>query len=295
MKFNRETAEILVPDGLFPKEALARTTHMAIAAHQDDVEIMASDGILRCFHQADRWFCGVVVTNGSGSPRDDLYGNYTDDEMQAVRRIEQKKAAMVGEYGAQILLDYPSLAVKDSANEAPVEDLVHLLEVARPVLVYTHNLADKHDTHVAVALRTIEAIRRLPAEQRPRHLYGCEVWRDLDWLVEADKVAFDLSAHENLQAALLGVFDSQICGGKRYDLATMGRRRANASYFASHGTDAATHMSFAMDLTPLVTEPDRDVLGYVQGFITRFVQDVTERATRLGMEPQQLTGKVQRP
>jgi LmbE family N-acetylglucosaminyl deacetylase len=294
MKFNREMAEIMVPDGLGVKEALARTTHMAIAAHQDDVEIMAADGILRCFHQPERWFCAAVVTNGSGSPRDDLYGNYTDDEMQVVRRQEQIKAALVGEYGAQILLDYPSAAVKDGAGGAPVEDLVHLLDVARPVIVYTHNPADKHDTHVAVALRTIEAIRRLPAGQRPRHLYGCEVWRDLDWLVDADKVAFDVSAHENLQAALLGVFDSQICGGKRYDLATLGRRRANATYFASHGTDVATHMSFALDLTPLVTDPDRDVLGYVQGFITRFAQDVTERLTRLGMEPQPITGKVQR-
>jgi len=61
------------------------------------------------------------------------------------------------------------------------------------------------------------------------------VWRDLDWLVDSDKAPFDVSEHENLQAALLGVFDSQIAGGKRYDLASMGRRRANATYFESHG------------------------------------------------------------
>ena len=30
---------------------------------------------------------------------------------------------------------------------------------------------------------------------------------------------------------------SQICGGKRYDLATLGRRLANATYAESHGTD----------------------------------------------------------
>ena len=86
----------------------------------------------------------------------------------------------------------------------------------------------------------IAAIRRCPPAERPEKLYGCEVWRDLDWLTDEDKVVFDVSAHENLQAALLGVFDSQICGGKRYDLATLGRRRAHATYFASHGTDDAT-------------------------------------------------------
>ena len=116
--------------------------------------------------------------------------------------------------------------------------------------MFTHNLADKHDTHVAVALQVIAAIRSLPASERPQKLYGCEVWRDLDWMVDSDKVAFDLSEHENLQAALLGVFDSQISGGKRYDLATMGRRRANATYYASHGVDVSRAMAYAMDLTP---------------------------------------------
>jgi LmbE family N-acetylglucosaminyl deacetylase len=281
MDFHQETAELYVPDGLPPEEALARTTHMAVGAHQDDLEIMAYDGILRCFQQSDKWFCGVVVTNGSGSPRDDLYRDYTDADMQVVRRLEQKKAAVVGEYGAQVLLDHPSSAVKDATNPAVMEDLVPLLEASRPQVVYTHNLADKHDTHVAVALRVIDAIRRLPVERRPQHLYGCEVWRDLDWMVDSDKVTFDLSAHENLQAALLGVFDSQICGGKRYDLATMGRRQANATYFASHETDVATGMSFAMDLTPLIVDPEMDVSGYVSAVIERFANDVRARVERV--------------
>jgi LmbE family N-acetylglucosaminyl deacetylase len=281
MRLNLETAEIFVPDGLPIEEALARTTHMAIGAHQDDLEIMALDGILKCFRRDDRWFCGVVVTNGSGSPRDDLYRDYTDEAMQVVRRKEQKKAALVGEYAAQVLLDYPSAAVKDGSNDAPVEDLAMLLEMARPEVVYTHNLADKHDTHVGVALRVIRAIRSLPAEDRPQLLYGCEVWRDLDWMVDEDKVAFDVSSHENLQAALLGVFDSQICGGKRYDLATMGRRRANATYFASHSTDIATGMIFAMDLTPLIEDPGKSIQAYVQGFAERFVQELAERLTTL--------------
>lgn len=281
MKFNLDTAEVFVPDGLPAEEALARTTHMAIGAHQDDIEIMACDGILKCFQRDDKWFCGVVVTNGSGSPRDALYKDYTDEAMQVVRRKEQKKAAVVGEYGAQVLLDYPSAAVKDGSNKNPVEDIALVLKAAKPEVVYTHNLADKHDTHVAVALRVIEAIRDLPAVERPQRLYGCETWRDLDWMVDGDKVAFDCSAHENLQAALLGVFDSQISGGKRYDLATMGRRRANATYYASHDVDVATGMVFAMDLTPLIKDPTKTIQTYVQEFIDRFAQEVAERLARL--------------
>lgn len=285
VKLFLDTAEIFVPDGLPVAEALARTTHMAISAHQDDLEIMAFDGILKCFQQEDKWFCGVVVTNGSGSPRDDLYKDYTDDEMRVVRRKEQKKAAVLGEYGTQVLLDYPSAAVKDGANKSPIVDFVALLKAAQPEVVYTHNLADKHDTHVGVALKVVEAIRSLPVAERPERVYGCEVWRDLDWMVDADKVTFDVSEHENLQAALLGVFDSQICGGKRYDLATMGRRRAHATYFESHGTDVATGMTLAMDLTPLIKDPDRDIQAYVQEYIARFSQDVAERIKRLQSAP----------
>jgi LmbE family N-acetylglucosaminyl deacetylase len=276
MKFHQPGAQIFVPDGLPVEEALRRTTHMAISAHQDDIEIMAIDGILKCFQQNDLWFTGVVVTNGSGSPRADLYRDYTDEQMRAVRVIEQKKAAILGEYAAQALLDYPSAAVKEASRSEPAEDLALLLEAARPQVVYTHNLADKHPTHVATAVRLIQAIRSLPAERRPAQLFGCEVWRDLEWMLDEDKVVFDVTAHESLQAALLGVFDSQIAGGKRYDLATMGRRRANATYFASHAVDVMQGMVTGMDLTPLIQDEKRDIGEYVQSYIERFAQDVRQ-------------------
>ena len=85
MNFQLEAAQVFVPDGQPVEAALARTTHLGISAHQDDLEIMAIDGILKCFQQPDRWFTGVVVTNGSGSPRTGLYANTTDEEMQVPR------------------------------------------------------------------------------------------------------------------------------------------------------------------------------------------------------------------
>jgi LmbE family N-acetylglucosaminyl deacetylase len=282
MKFNSDSAEIFVPDGLSSEAALARTTHMAISAHQDDIEIMAAGPIVECFQKTDRWFTGVVVTDGRGSPRDGLYANFSDEEMHAVRFKEQRKAALVGEYAAQVLLDYPSKIAKDGRNRQPVEDLVALFRIARPKVVYTHNLADKHDTHVGVALKVIAALRSLPAAERPEKLYGCEVWRDLDWMVDSDKIAFNLTEHESLQAALLGVFDSQIAGGKRYDLASMGRRRAHATYFESHGVDLATGLTYAMDLTPLIVQTDLEITPFVQEAIQRFAQDVTDRLNRVG-------------
>ena len=281
MKFNQNTAEVFIPDDIPLEDALARSTHLCIAAHQDDIEIMAASPILECFQSEEKWFTGVVVTDGRGSARNGIYEKYTDEEMRLVRFKEQKKAAILGEYSAQIMLDYPSSAVKDGKNEMTVEDIIAILRATNPSVVYTHNLADKHATHVGVALKVIKALRELnrpdrftkPVRSHPK-LYGCEVWRDLDWMRDSEKIVLDTSKRNNLQAALLGVFDSQISGGKRYDLASMGRRLANATYFASHDVDDATGLSYAMDLTPLIENPDLDIQEYVQGFINRFSDDV---------------------
>ena len=281
MKLSEAKAEVWVPDGVEERRALARTTHMAIAAHQDDVEIMALEGILEGFGSQEKWFTAVIVTNGAGSPRDGLYAAYTDEQMQVVRRLEQKKAAFVGEYSALALLDHSSSAVKSPSNSGPREDLKVLIAAARPDVIYTHNLADKHDTHVGVALRVIAAIRELPLDQRPRRLLGCEVWRDLDWMNDSDKVVFNLDQHENIATSLVGVFDSQIAGGKRYDLATMSRRRAHATYHQSHAVDAAQMINFAMDLTPLVADDKLEPAAYAQGFIRRFADEVSARLIRL--------------
>jgi LmbE family N-acetylglucosaminyl deacetylase len=281
MEFGSQKADIFVPDGSEEKVALRRTTHMGVCAHQDDLEILGIDGILKCFQKKDQWFTGVVVTDGSGSPRAGIYQDYSNAEMQAVRQLEQKKAAIIGDYAAQVLLNYPSSVVKDGASLEVVADLEQCFRAARPDVVYTHNLADKHDTHVAVALRAIAALRRLPQSERPEHVYGVEIWRDLDWMPDQDKVIFDVSAQENLQAALLGVFDSQISGGKRYDLATMGRRRANATYYASHGVDVATGLVFAMDLTSLALGDNRDIPTFVQQSIDRFAREAHDRLTSL--------------
>ena len=140
MQFHLDTAEIYVPDGLQPEEALRRTTHMAISAHQDDIEIMAAGPVLECFQQENRWFSGVVVTDGRGAPRNGLYEQYSDEEMRLVRFKEQRKAAIVGEYAAQVMLDYPSKAVKDGTNRQPVEDIAALVRLSRPQFIYTHNL-----------------------------------------------------------------------------------------------------------------------------------------------------------
>jgi LmbE family N-acetylglucosaminyl deacetylase len=283
MKLHQPTAEIFVPDGKPVVEALARITHLGIGAHQDDLEFMAFHGILNCFASGKNCFGGVICTNGSGSARTGPYADFTDAQMMEVRRREQNAAAMIGRYGVILQLDHPSSVVKSPADIGLKEDLKKILTATRPEVVYTHNPADKHDTHIGIVIAALQAMRELPREQRPQRVWGCEVWRALDWLPDADKVIMDVSGRDNLAAALDGVFDSQIAGGKRYDLATAGRRAANATFFESHATDKATQLIFGMDLTPLVVDENADIANYVCDFIGKFQADVRQKLTkRLG-------------
>jgi LmbE family N-acetylglucosaminyl deacetylase len=280
MKLRQSSAGVFVPDGKPLAEALARITHLGIGAHQDDLEFMAFHGILNCFSDDRNHFGGVICTNGSGSARTGPYANFTDAQMMAVRRREQNAAALVGGYGVMLQLDYPSGAVKNPTDNQLKDDLREILEATQPEIVYTHNLADKHDTHIGVAVAALQAMRELPRQRRPKNVWGCEVWRNLDWLPDSDKVLMDVSGRDNLAAVLNGVFDSQIAGGKRYDTATVGRRAANATFFESHATDKTTQLVFGMDLTPLVENEAADIVDYTCDFIARFQTDVREKLTR---------------
>ncbi|MCS7048466.1 MAG: PIG-L family deacetylase [Verrucomicrobiae bacterium] len=281
MKLHQPNADVFIPDGQPLELACRRITHLGIGAHQDDLEFMAFHGIMECFGQADRWFGGVTCTNGGGSARAGPYANYTDEQMMALRRTEQRHAAIVGRYGLMIQLDYPSRDVKQPGSPNLTYDLQQIFQHCHPSVVYTHNPADKHDTHVGVFAAVLRALRRLPVDRRPRRLIGCEVWRNLDWLADDQKVIMDVTGRDNLAAALNGIFDSQIAGGKRYDLATLGRRRANATFFESHATDRAEQLIFGMDLSPLIQNDELDPVEYVTEFIRQFESDVRQRLQRM--------------
>lgn len=284
IQFSKSHSDIFVPDETDLSQAFERTTHLCIAAHQDDIELMAYHGIAECFQQTDKWFGGVTLTNGAGSPRTGVYADYSDEAMQLVRREEQRNAAQVGAYSFQIQLGYPSQQVKE-ANQTVCQDLRTILEFTEPEVLYLHNPVDKHDTHVASVLRSLEAIRKVPAKHRPKKVYGCEVWCDLDWLPDDKKCRLPVDQRPHLAATLIGLFDSQIAGGKRYDLAIAGRRLANATFSESHATDQVEALTYAMDLTPLVQDDKLSLEAYVLDLLSQFRQDVENRIRAYAVKP----------
>ncbi len=278
--FRLAGARLFVPDGLEPAAALSRTTHLGVGAHADDLEIMAFPAIAACEKDPVSWFCGVTCLDGARSPRSGAFAALSDEGMAGVRAREQEVAAAVGRYGAMVQLGYSSTDIGGRRRRLLTDDLEQVLRAARPQTVFTHHPADSHDSHVAVAAALVAAVRRLPRAARPRALYGGEVWRGLDWLPARWRVAFDVSHRDALASALLGAFPSQIAGGKRYDLAVLGRRRAHATYGDAFAVDDGQQVCLAFDLTPLLRDDRLDPVDFVLRCIDRFRRDVAARAKR---------------
>lgn len=294
--FINKNAEVYIPDGKSSvDDAVGRITHMAIGAHSDDLEFGAIAGIGECyFSGGTKHFGGITVTNGRGPDRTGPYKETNDDQMEDVRRYEQRQAASIGKYSAQFQLNYASKDIKSPKSgdgfapkhkELAMEIYNILMSTKEPLeLLQVHNPFDKHETHNAVTRATIEAVRMMPPAKRPKKIVGYEIWRALDWLPDAPKKedikpgeiykeTHDVSQYAELQAELMKCFDSQIAGGKKYDAATLGRERANATYLSSHTADTATHLCYSVDMTSFINSKET-LTDFTQRHIDAFANQL---------------------
>lgn len=249
-------------------------THLAIAAHPDDIEIIGLHGIGQCLNDSNSWFSGIVVTDGAGSPRSGKYKDITNENMVDVRAQEQIIAADVGQYASLYQLRCSSHLLKGELDENLVSYLYQQLLQMKPDTLYLHNPADRHETHVNVCLHAIAALQRLAVKDRPTKVYGVEVWRSLDWLPENFKVTLDVSSFESLQIDLFNAFESQVDGGKKYDTALVSRWRSNATFYDSHSIDTCSAMQLAMDMTTLMSTYKGSVKEFMLDVLKHFNHNV---------------------
>lgn len=283
----RAVGDLFVPDGSDPRAGLARTTHLCIAAHPDDAEWIGYHGVAACFDRTDAWFTAAIVTDGAGSPRGGPHADLTDVELVRVRREEQRRAAATGRYGAAVQLGWPSSTARAGNDAAMRDELTALLAATRPDTVYLHTPTDRHATHVGVSARAIEALRRADRDLglRPARVLGVEGWGDLDWLATEDRVELDVSARPHLFAALIGAHDSQIEGGKRYDLAMAARWRAHATFAEPRALDGAVAVALAVDLTAAARHGGPDLGSTVTGLCERFTKATRGRLDDVDHRP----------
>src|SRR5258706_6957896 len=96
LKLSRPAGEVFIPDGSAWETAAARVTRLVVAAHADDVELMAWHAVLHAEELA-----AVIVTGG--------------DELRDTRLLEQKRAASPGNYAMVLWLDHANGDVEHAA------------------------------------------------------------------------------------------------------------------------------------------------------------------------------------
>lgn len=227
--------------------------YMGIGAHCDDLEIMAFDGIQKSQKDGNS-FHGVVMA----------------DDNNAIRKIEQVEAAQVGKYSVSFL----GLSSREVKMGHGRDSLVTALIDIKPDVVYIHNPFDKHPTHIEAMKSSISAIANFSnSVQRYPKVYGCEVWRGLDWIPDNRKVVFEVENIE-LQDKLLSCFKSQN-ELKRYDLAVSARCRANATFFESHEADTMKAAIYAVDMAPVISM-NMSIYEFIDSILTEFKCDIVK-------------------
>lgn len=265
--------ELYIPDAVPEEQAWKRVTHLAIGAHQDDLEFMAFPAISECYREGKRGFFGIVLTDGVGSIRGSGDGGYSDREFAQIRRDEQRRAASLGNYGGIYQLAASSDELRTNPGRIG-EEIVELIKRLRPQEILLHSPFDKHKTHLAALVASLEALRRCAAACIPRRVIGCEVWRGHDWLPDARKLVLDASFDPSFATRLFEQFQSQIGPGKRYGDATIGRWLANATFYQPRAKDLHSRVSYGVDLTELVNDQSVSLAAFIQRHLDEFAVDV---------------------
>jgi LmbE family N-acetylglucosaminyl deacetylase len=269
---NKPASRFFSPQNLTLDQALSQARVVGIGAHQDDLEFM-------CLHALQQpAFFGIVVTDGVGSARGSEFAGLSNEAFGELRAQEQEAAAKTGQYLGVLQLGYSSQKIKSGFHGPLLTELRDVLVHTKTNSIYTHNLTDRHLSHVAVASHVIAVLRKLPRKNQPSKLFGCEVWGGLDWL--PGKILQDVTAGENLGRQLMTIFQTQIRGSKNYPEAVIGRKKANATFADSHSKDRAQLMEYAMDMTKLLKNPKLNTRKFCAEQIQAFEKQVLKSLSK---------------
>ena len=248
---------------------------VCICAHPDDCELMAIDGIQRGYRAAKYTFSCIVTTDGADSERTGKFAKATDEKMAEVAISEQKKAATIGRYNSVYFMNYSSEETRDQDNEDIVNEYIEIIKELKPRIIYTHSILDRHPTHVAVAIKVINALRTMKKSEQPKVLYGCESERDLDWLDQSKVVTFDVSKNMRLQRQLISAHKSANMS-RDYVNACIGRRLVNAVFNRDEKKKNAKLTAKAINMTTLLRRKDYPIKRFAMSFVDDLYVEIND-------------------
>jgi len=177
------------------------------------------------------------------------------------------------------MLFEPSSNLK-KVDRSVAEKLAAILSEIKPKELYIHSPFDKHPTHIGAMKVSLEAVKLLPKEIKPEKLYGCEVWRGLDWMEgDEDLKVIHFDDEVGLSDYILSSFSSQN-ESKNYLDAAKGRRKSNATFSESHSVNQAGEAALYVDLSVFLREnppsPEDFVAAKIDAFKKRTIEILTQ-------------------
>lgn len=251
-----------------PKTAKgAQITHICVAAHKDDGEMLALHGIKNCYE--DGGFGLIVLTDGGNCPKAGKYSDLSYEDMVEIRTEEQKRAATFGKYEKVYFFDLPSQTLEERKDEI-AKEITNIID-SNPNIeyVYSHSIFDRHKTHINACKLTIEGVRQSKNKKNIKNFFGVELWRDLDWIEEKDLSFLDVSGSCAFAMQLLSYFESQN-QSKMYNRGFCGRLASNATFSNSHSNSECTEVMRAVDMTKLLMGNKNDEIAFIKEKIRDF-------------------------
>jgi glucosamine-6-phosphate deaminase len=254
--------------------ALAKTTHVGVGAHQDDIEIMAGPMLLK---NKDHWM-NIIVTDGAASKSilNGMATELTPKQLTDMRQREQREAAR--ETGTPVIqLKYPSAAVNGHMGEGKRQEAAFALGTLFSAMpkteeVFGHNPIDKHATHLAV-LAVQTAALRAAQHKNLKNVYAMEVWGGLTGIPEAQLSMFVVEDGRDLAAinTLIGKYQSQIQGqGRDYAATTTARMVGHGGYVSNpHLNNPPEGMVIGLNITDFTKGESNDMGALAKELLER--------------------------
>ena len=258
---------VILPAGMALTDYAGQANIVAIAPHPDDDAIGVGGSLLQ-HRAAGENVLVIYVTDGAGTPTG---GGRTREEIVRTRQQEAMRglAEMKGQAG--IFLNYASSAVKGENTPDVVHDLGALLDLLRPRVIYVTAPYERHSTHIACTLRTVEAIRAV--ENFTPELKGYAVW---GYLYGDENLEYvDISENIDAKRRAIRCHETEVAG-HAYDDGILGFHRYVAVFQESHGTQDMAYAELFLDMSRLVHDPALSVGDFARQQVTGFLDRTYE-------------------
>jgi LmbE family N-acetylglucosaminyl deacetylase len=257
------TNAVIRPEGVALADYAGQPNVAVIAPHPDDDAIGVGGSLLRHRAAGENVFA-IYVTDGAGTPTS---GGRTREEIVQTRQDEAMRGLGEMDGQAGIFLNYPSKAVRSERVADVVHDLGAIFDLLRPRVIYVTAPYERHSTHVACTLRTVEAIRAV--EGFTPELKGYAVW---GYLYGDENLEYvDITAHVDAKRRAIRCHESEVAG-HAYDDGIIGFHRYAAVFQEAHGLQEMAYAELLLDMSRLVREPDLSVGDFARQQVTGFLE-----------------------